>query len=88
MASAYRLCPFEIWSLILDCEFKEQKGYSTGILSAQIVLSENQKITEGVPNTWKSELEKTRQMREAESGKKDDSIFRLQIYMKYKCLKY
>ena len=51
-----------------------------------MVLIENQKIVEGIQNTWKSKLRELRQMDEAESGQKDNTLFRLQIYMKYKCL--
>ena len=43
-------------------------------------------MAKGVQNTWKGKLGRLRQMSEAESGGKDDSIFRLQIYTKYKCL--
>ena len=47
---------------------------------------ENQKIAERVQNTWKGKLRRLRWMDEAENGQKDDMIFRLQIYTKYKCL--
>ena len=70
----------------MESELKEQNGYSTGRLSVQKVLTENQKMAVGVQNTWKSKLGRLRQMGEAESGGKDDKIFRLQIYMKYECL--
>ena len=43
-------------------------------------------MAEGVQNNWKCELGRLRQMGEAEGGGKDDTIFRLQIYIKYKCL--
>ena len=47
---------------------------------------ENWKIAEGVQNTWEGKLGRLRQMGEAESRGKDNTIFRLQIYTKYKCL--
>ena len=37
-------------------------------------------------DTLEGKPEGLRQMDEAESGGKDDTILRLQIYMKYKCL--
>ena len=37
-------------------------------------------------DTWEGKLGRLRQMNEAESGRKDDTTFRLQIYTKYKCL--
>ena len=77
---------FEIWSLISDYELKEQNGYSTGRLSVQETLMDKQKMAEGFQDTQKGELGRLRQMGEAESGGKDDTIFRLQVYMKYKCL--
>ena len=40
---------FEIWSLISDCELKNRKRYSTKRLGVQQVLTENQKIAEGIP---------------------------------------
>ena len=40
---------FEIWSLILDCELRSRKGYSTGRLKVYEVLIENQKMAEGFP---------------------------------------
>ena len=45
----------------------------------------NQKMAEGVQNTWEHKLGRLRCMGEAESRGKDDTIFRLQIYIKYKC---
>ena len=59
---------FEILSLILECELREQKGYLTGKLSVQKVSTENQKITKGVKNIWKCELGKLRWMSQAENG--------------------
>ena len=47
--------------------------------------SENSK---GDPEHLERQTGKTRWMSEAESGGKDDTIFRLQIYTKYKCFKY
>ena len=47
---------------------------------------ENQKIAKRIQDTWKGKLKRLRQMGKAESGEKDDTIFRLQIYMKYKYL--
>ena len=77
---------FEIWSLILDSELKEQKRYSTRRLSAQMISAENQKIAEGVKDTWKNKLRGLRWIGGTESRQKDIKIFRLQIYMKCKCL--
>ena len=59
---------FEIWSLILECKLKEQIGYSTRRLSAQMISAENQKIAEGVEDTWKGKLGRLRWMSEAENG--------------------
>ena len=47
---------------------------------------DRQKMAEGFQDTWKGKLGKLRQMDEAESRGKDNKIFRLQIYMKYKYL--
>ena len=77
---------FEIWSPILNCELKEQKGYSTGRLSVQEILTDKQKMAKGFQDIWKGELGRLRWMGEAESGGKDDIIFRLQIYTEYKRL--
>ena len=73
-------------TLILDSGLKEQKGYSTGKLSVQEILTDRQRIAKGFQNTWKGKLGRLRWMGEAETGGKDDTIFRLQIYIKYKCL--
>ena len=43
-------------------------------------------MAEGFQDTWESKLGRLRWMGEAESGGKYDTIFSLQIYMKYKCL--
>ena len=43
-------------------------------------------MAEGFQDTWKGKLGRLRWMNEAESGGKDNSIFRAQIYMKHKCL--
>ena len=40
---------FEIGSLILDCELKSRKGYSTGRLEVSEVSAENQKLAEEFP---------------------------------------
>ena len=40
---------FEIWSLILNCELKGRKEYSTGRLEVYEVLTENWKMAEGFP---------------------------------------
>ena len=61
---------FKIWSLISEYKRKEQIGYSIGRLSTQMVSAENQKITEGVQDTWKGELGRLRWMGEAENGEK------------------
>ena len=42
--------------------------------------------SKGIQDTWKGELGGLRQIGGTESGKKDIKIFRLQIYMKYRCL--
>ena len=59
---------FEIWSLILDSELKEQKGYSTGRLSVQEISTDKQKMAEGFQDAWKGKLGRLRWMGEAESG--------------------
>ena len=66
---------FEIWSLISDCELKEQKGYSIGKLNVQEISTENWKITEGFQDTWEGELGRLRQMGEAENGGKVTSKY-------------
>ena len=42
---------FKIWSLILDCELKSRRGYSTGRLEVCEILLENQKWYRDFLNT-------------------------------------
>ena len=50
---------FKIWSLISDCELKNRIGYLTGRLDIQEVSTENQKITEGIPEHLERQARKT-----------------------------
>ena len=58
----------------------------TGRLSVQGISTDKQKMAERFQDTWEGKLGRLRWMGEAKSGGKDDTIFRLQVYTKYKCL--
>ena len=86
LASAYRLCPlqdlvpnFRLLAQRTDWILKRKTKCPGGI---------NRKLENGrgIPGHLGRQTGKIRQMSEAESGGKDDSIFRLQIYIRYKCL--
>ena len=78
---------FEIWSLISDGELRSRRGYSTGRLEVYEISTEVWEIVPGFPEHLRRQTRKTLdgwvRLKVRES---DDTIFRLQIYTKYRCL--